>query len=241
MDLQQTRLELESIKAEADAKLELLQDEIQAISVELSDTKKECSVKAKAVNDLKAEAAANEQKARNDATVQQTEIQRLTEYNSAKAQSVLQLEQSLITLRNELTEGSMKKMENLRLQMSRSHAQEIDLLKSRHESHIREAAELATEQEELAVDNAVTRVKLEYEAKLSHQIDTSSRDLQINHLFLLFDLKSPSSSPPTPSFNSSSSSKRIISFNISLRSTAKRFSTRAAYMFDVATLTISFE
>eukprot|EP00986_Skeletonema_menzelii_P014673 scaffold9951_cov65-Skeletonema_menzelii.AAC.1 len=73
----------------------------------------------------------------------------------------------------------MKKTENLRAQLSRSHAQEIDLLKSRHESHVREATELALEQEELAVDNAVTKVKLEYEAKLSQQLDVSSKELQL--------------------------------------------------------------
>jgi hypothetical protein len=72
----------------------------------------------------------------------------------------------------------VKKIENLRLQMSCSHAQEIELLKSRHESHVREAAELAAEHEQLAVDNAVTRVKLEYEAKLSQQLHVSSRELQ---------------------------------------------------------------
>jgi hypothetical protein len=178
--------ELDSIKAEADAKLGLLQDElmsksetINAMSAELSDVKTECTLKAKAFNDLKAQAAANEQKARFDAAAKEKEIQRLIEDNSAQSQTVLQLEQSLITLRNELTEGNMKKIENLRLQMSRSHAQEIDLLKSRHESHVREAAELAAEQEELAVDNAVTRVKLEYEAKLSQQLDVSNRDLQL--------------------------------------------------------------
>ena len=178
--------ELDSIKAEADAKLELLQDElickseaIETISAELSNAKKECALKAKALNDLKADAAATKQKAQHDAKVHREEVQRLTEENSAQAQSLLRLEQSLITLRNELTEGNVKKIENLRLQMSRSHAQEIDLLKSRHESHVREAAELAVEQEELAVDNAVTRVKLEYEAKLSQQLDVSSKDLQL--------------------------------------------------------------
>ena len=171
--------ELDSIKAEADAKLELLQETIESLSAELADARKECEQKAAAFNDLKEKAAANEQNSRNDADTQQKEIQRLVEENSAQAKSVLRLEQSLITLRNELTEGNMKKIENTRLQMSRSHAQEIDLLKSRHESHVREAAELAAEQEELAVDNAVTRVKLEYEAKLSQQLDVSSKELQL--------------------------------------------------------------
>ncbi|KAL7495290.1 hypothetical protein ACHAWT_006616 [Skeletonema menzelii] len=171
--------ELDSIKAEADAKLELLQDEllcnsetIESISAELSDARKE-------FNDLKAKAAANEQNARSNRNAQQKEIQRLVEENSVQAKNVLRLEQSLVTLRNELTEGNMKKIENLRAQLSRSHAQEIDLLKSRHESHVREAAELALEQEELAVDNAVTKVKLEYEAKLSQQLDVSSKELQL--------------------------------------------------------------
>eukprot|EP00986_Skeletonema_menzelii_P012987 scaffold7349_cov145-Skeletonema_menzelii.AAC.1 len=149
--------ELDSIKAEADAKLELLQDEllcksetIESISAELSDARKE-------FNDLKAQAAANEQNARSNGNAQQNEIQRLVEENFVQAKNVLRLEQSLVTLRNEVTEGNMKKIENLRAQLSRSHAQEIDLLKSRHESHVREAAELALEQEELAVDNAVTK------------------------------------------------------------------------------------
>ncbi len=171
--------ELDSIKAEADAKLELLQETIESLSAELSDARKECEQKAAAFKDLKGKAAADVQNSRNDADTQQKEIQRLVEENSAQAKSVLRLEQSLITLRNELTEGNMKKIENTRLQMSRSHAQEIDLLKSRHESHVREAAELAAEQEELAVDNAVTRIKLEYEAKLSQQLDVTSKELQL--------------------------------------------------------------
>jgi predicted RNase H-like nuclease (RuvC/YqgF family) len=171
-------IELEAVKAEADAKLELLQDELQTISAELSDLQNECRLKTKELIEFKAEATASDQKARIDAAAKEETIQRLSEDNAAKAQRVLQLEQDLITLRNELADESKKKIQNLRTQMSRSHAEEIDLLKSRHESHVREAADLAMEQEQLAVDNAVARIKLEYEAKLSHQLDECTKDLE---------------------------------------------------------------
>ena len=171
-------IELEAVKAEADAKLELLQDELQTISAELSDLQNECRLKTKELIEFKAEATASDQKARIDAAAKEETIQRLSEDNAAKAQRVLQLEQDLITLRNELADESKKKIQNLRTQMSRSHAEEIDLLKSRHESHVREAADLAMEQEQLAVDNAVARIKLEYEAKLSHQLDECNNDLE---------------------------------------------------------------
>ena len=172
------QIELEAIKAEADAKLELLQDELQTISAELSDSQNECRLKTKELFEFKAQAAASDQKARSDAAAKEETIQRLSEDNAAKAQRVLQLEQDLITLRNELADESKKKIQNLRTQMSRSHAEEIDLLKSRHESHVREAADLAMEQEQLAVDNAVARIKLEYEAKLSHQLGECNNDLE---------------------------------------------------------------
>ena len=183
MDL---RTELDAIKAEADAKLELLHDElncksetIEAISTELSDAREECARKAKELEDLRAKAAASEQKTCKDADIQRREIQRLTEENSVQANNVLQLEKSLITLRNELTEGNMKKIEHLRLQLSRSHAQEIDLLKTRHESHVRDAVELTKEQDKVAKDNALTSQKMEYEGKLKEQLDGSRRDAEL--------------------------------------------------------------
>ena len=86
-----------------------------------------------------------------------------------------QHDENVLRLRNELAEEHNLRMQTLREEMATSHVDEINLLKSRHEKNIVHLRYEASEKEKLAIENAVARLRLEYEGKLSQQLASTIR------------------------------------------------------------------
>ena len=86
-----------------------------------------------------------------------------------------QHDENVLRLRNELAEEHNLRMQTLREEMATSHVDEINLLKSRHEKNIVHLRYEASEKEKLAIENAVARLRLEYEGKLSQQLASTTR------------------------------------------------------------------
>jgi hypothetical protein len=76
----------------------------------------------------------------------------------------------ILSVRNELADGHKQRMEKLREELNSSHSEEIQLLKSRYEKTLLRVEHEASEQTNLAVENAVAKTRLEYESKLAHQL-----------------------------------------------------------------------
>lgn len=76
----------------------------------------------------------------------------------------------ILSVRNELADGHKQRMEKLREELNSSHSEEIQLLKSRHEKTLLRVEHEASEQTNLAVENAVAKTRLEYESKLAQQL-----------------------------------------------------------------------
>lgn len=129
------------------------------------------------------EQEANEQLAslKREARTKEEELQRNHEMQRAShAETVRRMSQTYedesrryqentLCVRNELADGYKQRIEKLREEINSSHADEIQLLKSRHEKNILRLENEAVEQTKLAAENAVAKTRLEYEDRLVQQ------------------------------------------------------------------------
>lgn len=102
------------------------------------------------------------------------EIERVCQAQLLQEQ-LRQHEENVLRFRNELAKEHKLHMQTLREEMAISHLDEINLLKSRYEKNIQRLQYEASENEKLAIENAVAKLSLEYEGKLSQQLATTTR------------------------------------------------------------------
>ncbi len=167
---------------DSDARLKLLQDELlslQEIKDEEVESLRELIAKnaAREADSLELLASIKrEAKAEVEGLQRNHELELLSQAQTVRDISHSLEEQSrknqedVLRLRNELADEHKRHIENFTQELTSSHADEILMLKSRHEKNILRVKSELSEQGKLAVENAIAKTRLEYEERLSQQL-----------------------------------------------------------------------
>ncbi|KAL3817495.1 hypothetical protein ACHAXA_007085 [Cyclostephanos tholiformis] len=161
------------VKYEANEKLKTLQEEVhtmrELISKHEEREKESRELLATVKRDAKAEV---EKLKRNQEHEMMSQAQIVNDISRSLEEQSRQHQANILRLRSDLAGEHKQLAENLREEISSSHADEILLLKSRHEKNVMRVKSEALEQEKLAVDAAVAKIRQEYEEMLCRQLSS---------------------------------------------------------------------
>jgi hypothetical protein len=158
------------IEKEINGKQTVLQEELRR----LQDLIASSEVKEKEANEqlvsFQNEARAKEEELqRNHEMLRVSHAETVRRMSQTFEEESRRYQENTLCVRNELADGYKQRMEKLREEIKSSHADEIQLLKSRHEKNILRLEHEASEQTKLAAENAVAKTRLEYEDRLAQQ------------------------------------------------------------------------
>ncbi len=176
-------------KYEADEKQKTQQEELHAmrelISKHAEREKESYDLLATMKRDVKAQVDELKTRCEHERASQ---AQIVNDISHSLEEQSRQHQANVLRLRSELAVEHKQLMENLRDEITSSHADEILLLKSRHEKNVIRVKSEALEQEKLAVDTAVAKTRQEYEEMLSRQLSScikKSEDIKAEAFLLV--------------------------------------------------------
>ncbi|KAL3803763.1 hypothetical protein ACHAW5_004614 [Stephanodiscus triporus] len=158
---------LKTLQGEADERQKMLQEEVctmREVAAKHAAREKE-SHELLALIECKAKEEVEELQ-RNHERERASQAQTVRDISHSLEEQSRQYQEKILCLRNELAVEHKQQMESFREELTSSHADEILLLKSRHEKNVLRLKSDASEQGKLAVESAVTKMRLECDERL---------------------------------------------------------------------------
>ena len=164
-------------KDEADESQKMLEEEVHSLRELMA---KNAAREAELLASIKREAKAEvEELQRNRELERLSQAQTVRDISHSIEEQMRQNQEVVLRLRNKLANEHKRHIENFREELTTSHADEILLIKSRHEKNVLRVKSELSEQGKLAVENAIAKTRLEYVSCVKNCEDTKAEAIVI--------------------------------------------------------------